>query len=106
MSWADLYTRRYSDNYNCSSFATEAFNAIHGTGVADFNTLLANNQLSDSATPEGCFVLVDGGVLHGAHVGVYHCGKVLHLTQRGVVAEPLQTFLMGRRTWKFAKPTP
>jgi hypothetical protein len=95
---ADLYAKVYNRKYyNCFTFAADAWLQITGDPI--FIGVLAQDdclrtlfsafyQLDKPSDP--CVIIYGKGAT--LHIGIYTGGRVLHITEAGVVWQPLDTF--------------
>ena len=101
MDWAELEKKQYDkDRYCCEHFAVDAYKLLTGKDVSQ--ALLKNGLFHPSnlrnfkplKTPKDfCFVLFRAHKT--AHVGIMLNNRVLHLSDFGMVCQPLSYVAMG-----------
>ncbi len=95
-SWQQMHDLQYSDNYHCEHFAIDCYRFLTGADVSElmltkghFKALNLRNFVKLDKPQQNCFVLMRDK--NNSHVGVWYDNQVLHLTQKGVVMQPLFT---------------
>lgn len=93
MSIDNLLDRTWSKQYTCNEFACEAWKQITGKDLSKrLNNFLNGKgkfkQLSEPISP--CIVFFTNNNRSSTHVGLFYCGKLLHLTPQGVHYIPLE----------------
>lgn len=106
MSIDHLLDRTWSKNYTCNEFACEAWKDITGENLTErLDRFLNGNggfkELNEPISP--CIVFFTNENSTPTHVGVFYCGKVLHLTGRGVQFMPLEIAEIGFWEARFYK---
>lgn len=111
-----LFFRVYDrDNYNCCHFLADAWQHVTGQDMrqrlqswlcaaSDWKVTRQDmQQFRRLAAPESpCIVLLQNAI--GPHVGLFYCGKVLHITeQQGVQYMPLEIVQQGYARVRFYK---
>lgn len=87
MNISHLFSRSWSQHYTCNEFAIEAWQEITGENLAvRLNQFLnGGDGFLELKGPESpCIVFMSFQAKGPTHVGLFYCGKVLHLTGRGV----------------------
>lgn len=90
-----LFGRDYTDGFLGLTGTVNSAHACAGTKV------IHNQRLNEPI--DGCVVLMNNR-LNKAHVGLFYCGRVLHLSERGVYFQDLRTMQRHYSGFKFYAP--
>ena len=80
----DLYDRQYTDTYTCKEFVAEVWQRLTGKDYLQQLSTQDFEKLSELISP--CIVYCHNDQQTSTHVGVFYCGKVLHLQLRGPIS--------------------
>ncbi len=95
-NWQQMHKLEYSDNYHCEHFAIDCYRFLTGIDISElmltsghFKAKNLRNFVKLDKPIQNCFVLMRD--TDSSHVGIWYDNQVLHLTQNGVVMQPLCT---------------
>ena len=114
-----LLTRHYNpENYHCVHFLIDAAlylfdqnysgsfigltSALHETLRTSRNTVIKNKRITKPT--DGTIVLMTN-VKQSSHVGLFYCGKILHLTEMGVHFLPVSTVSIFYKRIRYYEPS-
>ncbi len=107
-TWQDMHDLQYSDNYHCEHFAIDCYRFLTKQDVSElmltgghFRALNLRNFVKLDNPIQNCFVLMRDK--NSSHVGIWYNNQVLHLTQKGVVMQPLFTLEKNYKKIRFYK---
>ena len=110
-----LLDRRYNPrSYHCVHFLIEAaeylFNKDYSASFLGLTSDLAQSIRTSRDTTvknkrlekpiEGCIVLMTN-LLNSSHVGLFYCGRVLHLSENGVYFQELRSLERNYSRFRF-----
>lgn len=106
MSIDHLLDRTWSKNYTCNEFVCEAWQHITGENLTqrlgEFLSGTGHFKQLDVPDPP-CLVLLSNNNRSSTHVGLFYCGKVLHLSPNGVQFVPMEILQMHFKQVRFYK---
>lgn len=114
-----LLTRHYNpENYHCVNFLIDAAqylfeqdysdsfigltSSLHESLKTSRHTVIQNRRIAEPT--DGTIVLMTN-VKQSSHVGLFYCGKILHLTEMGVHFLPINTVSRFYKRIRYYEPT-
>lgn len=98
-----LFFRTYDrERYNCAHFVNEAWRYLFGLeiNIPQFGDIDLKNRFKRIQKPVSPCIVIFAAKSY-SHVGLFYKGKVLHIRERGVRYEPLDTAKLAFRTVRF-----
>lgn len=104
MTINNLLDRTWKPNYTCFEFLCDAWQQVTGFNLQQRLNEFINGKgdfesLEVPISP--CIAFFSNGSKSSTHVGLFYCGKVLHLTPRGAHFVPVETISIRFKETRF-----